>query len=109
MARGRSTSEPAAKKMTTRDRLYHRAARTEYSQRLRPSYTVSPAGQPLKRRRPAPGAAQAVGRTKKTPAEAGAKFTGVPQPVAFAAFRYHASQQETPAYAVAVTDRPQAR
>ncbi len=48
----RSTSEPAAKEMTTRDRLCHRAARTEYSQRLRPSYTVSPAGQRLKRRAP---------------------------------------------------------
>ncbi len=34
----------------------------ESSQRLRPSYTVSPAGQRLKRRAPLPGAAQAVGR-----------------------------------------------
>ncbi len=34
-------------------RLYRRAARSEYSQRLRPSYTVSPAGQRLKRSRPA--------------------------------------------------------
>ncbi len=37
------------------------------SQRLRPSYTVSPTGQRLKRSRPAVGAAQAVGRHKKAP------------------------------------------
>ncbi len=37
------------------------------SQRHRPSYTVSPAGQRLKRSRPAVGAAQAVGRHKKAP------------------------------------------
>ncbi len=39
------------------------------NQRHRPSYTVSPAGQRLKRSRPAPGAAQAVGRHKKSPAD----------------------------------------
>ncbi len=37
------------------------------SQRHRPSYTVSPAGQRLKHIRPALGAAQAVGRHKKAP------------------------------------------
>ncbi len=42
------------------DRLYHQR-HLEYRQRRRPSYTVSPAGQPLKRSRPAVGAAQAVG------------------------------------------------
>ena len=63
----RSTSEPAAKEMTTRDRLCHRAARTEYSQRLRPSYTVSPAGQRLKRRAP-----PQEPRIRKAPAKAGA-------------------------------------
>ncbi len=41
------------------------------SQRHRPSYTVSPAGQRLKRSRPAVEAAQAVGRYKKAPPKIG--------------------------------------
>ena len=44
-----------------RDRLYRRPVRAEQPAAA-PSYTVSPAGQPLKHSRPAPGAAQAVGR-----------------------------------------------
>ena len=64
-----STSEPAAPtKVRKRGRLY-RQQRLEYRQRHRPSYTVSPAGQRLKRSRPAVGAAQAVGRHKKSPAD----------------------------------------
>ncbi len=60
-----STSEPAAS-WVTHGRLYRRAAPSENSQRHRPSYTVSPAGQRLKCS-PAVGAAQAVGRHKKAP------------------------------------------
>ena len=43
-----SRSRPCPK----RGRLYRRAARSENSQRLGPSYTVSPAGQRLKHRAP---------------------------------------------------------
>ena len=45
-----------------RGRLYRQAAPARGSQRHRPSYPVSPAGQRLIRRAPLPGAAQAVGR-----------------------------------------------
>ncbi len=57
----RSTSEPAAREWT-RDLAAGSTASQpgRNSQRLRPSYTASPAGQPLKRSRPAVGAAQAL-------------------------------------------------
>ncbi len=46
----RSTSEPAARWSGQRDRLYRQAARSEYSQRRRPSYTVSTATAPTSSR-----------------------------------------------------------
>ncbi len=54
-----------------RGRLYRWPGYSEVSQRHRPSYTVSPAGQRLKRSHPAVGAAQAVGRHNKAPPEWG--------------------------------------
>ena len=63
-----STSEPAAARVVSkRGRLYRRPAVFLRQPAATPSYTVSPAGQPLKRSRPAVGAAQAVGRHKKAP------------------------------------------
>ncbi len=55
-------------RQATRGRLYRwPATERSNSQRRQPSYTVSPAGQPPKRSRPAVGVAQAVGRHKKAP------------------------------------------
>ena len=58
----RSTSEPTAPESCLARPALPPVCLIRNSQRHRQSYTVSPAGQPLKRSHPAVGAAQAVGR-----------------------------------------------
>ncbi len=63
----RSTGEPAVPGVSASAAGSTAGLPMEKQPAARPSYTISPAGQRLKRSRPAVGAAQAVGRQKKAP------------------------------------------